>query len=135
MSPWPKNSIVKILAFLWILPYGIIGTLAALLFWALRQARPRIKDGAIDLSVNGWLGKKFSAADWGAFTLSWTILYWGDDQAADPGVRKHERQHVHQALRYGILYPIVYLIYGMQHGYKNNPFELEAYAKQDKDGW
>ena len=46
-------------------------------------------------------------------------------------VLKHELWHVMQGKRWGILFPLLYLL-GSIGGYRRNPFEREAYAKQHR---
>jgi hypothetical protein len=39
---------------------------------------------------------------------------------------RHELVHVRQWLRHGVCFPILYLWYHLRHGYRGNPFEIEA---------
>ncbi|MGH7501214.1 MAG: hypothetical protein ACREL7_05585 [Longimicrobiales bacterium] len=39
---------------------------------------------------------------------------------------RHELAHVRQWMRHGLRFPILYLWYHFKHGYRGNPFEIEA---------
>lgn len=44
---------------------------------------------------------------------------------------RHELEHAYQIMRYGaFLFYLKYFYYSMRYGYKGNPFEIEAYARQ-----
>jgi hypothetical protein len=69
---------------------------------------------------------------WAAFTLCWVIWYWTEASAADPQIRRHEREHLKQCLWFGPLvllaYPAgsVYAVLRGGHFYRDNPFEKAA---------
>jgi hypothetical protein len=45
---------------------------------------------------------------------------------------RHELEHVYQQIRDGrALFYLKYFYYSLRYGYKKNPYEVEAYAKQD----
>ena len=40
---------------------------------------------------------------------------------------RHEMQHVYQIRKHGVIrFYLKYFYYGLKHGYRDNPFELEA---------
>lgn len=44
---------------------------------------------------------------------------------------RHELEHVYQQIREGRLrFYLKYFYYALRYGYKNNPYEVEAYANQ-----
>ena len=45
---------------------------------------------------------------------------------------RHELEHIYQQTREGIFkFYLKYFWYSLRYGYKKNPFELEAYARQN----
>lgn len=47
---------------------------------------------------------------------------------------RHELEHVYQQIREGRLrFYLKYFLFSLRHGYKNNPYEVEAYAKQNDE--
>jgi len=45
---------------------------------------------------------------------------------------RHELEHVYQQMREGVIFfYLKYFYYSLRYGYKNNPFELEAYERQN----
>jgi hypothetical protein len=123
--------------YLWSLPYGLIGILAALVFWALRWVHVGgWRTGALELVCKGpfaaWMdrprivtdrdGKQYESR-WAGFTLGWTIFFWAPPS---PEVRAHERRHVEQATWLGVLYPILYLGLLPFTRYRGHPLERDA---------
>ena len=64
------------------------------------------------------------------FLNYWYTRYYGENKMNV--LRKHEEIHFWQQLQ--LLVVPFYLLYGifqLTHGYKKNPFEVEAFANQD----
>ncbi len=131
-NPWPGNWLLKGLAALWSFPYGVIGFLGILVAILTNHAvwiNP--SDGGIDVVVQGWYAKKKASQGWGAVTLGWCMFYWEADAYLN-SIRVHERVHIKQALRLGLLMPLTYLILSRLKGYRDNPFEIEAYNVEEE---
>ena len=70
-----------------------------------------------------------------AITIGHAVL--GQTQAALDMTRKHERVHVRQYERWGIVFVPAYLLASLylymlgRDGYRENPFEIEAYSVDD----
>jgi hypothetical protein len=76
--------------------------------------------------VGGWLmGSRVAA---GAVTLGRTILVPGDRPVRDDLI-VHELVHVEQWDR-DPLFALKYCAQYLRHGYRRNPYEIEAYARQ-----
>lgn len=59
---------------------------------------------------------------WGNF-----VVYRSPSAAANVHVREHELTHVRQCRRTGwALFILKYAYYTAKHGYRNNPYEIEA---------
>lgn len=44
---------------------------------------------------------------------------------------RHELEHVYQQMREGVIrFYLKYFAYSLRHGYKKNPFEIQAYKRQ-----
>lgn len=128
MSPWPRSPGGRIACALWSLPYGIVGLAAAVLFAALGWGHPRASEGALDVAASGPIAQRLRSRGYAAFTLGWTIFYFGPGGADDERARRHERVHVRQALWFGPLMPVLYLAFLAATGYRRNPFERAARA-------
>jgi hypothetical protein len=68
-----------------------------------------------------------------AWTSAWNTIYYIDEVAmADKCLVTHEMVHVRQMQNYGkILFMIKYSYYTIKYGYRNNPYEVEAYNAQE----
>lgn len=66
----------------------------------------------------------------GAVTIGRTILF-NADQPITPGLIVHELVHVRQ-WNDDPLFPLKYCGQWLRHGYRQNPYEVEAYARQDE---
>lgn len=138
MNVYPKNFFLHFLAYLWLTPNRLIGSLFWL-FLKLTKNYPLhyFHKGCLDIVIpsNSWLAYKFRKAGWGAVTLGDYIFYWGVDQYAYIETQYHERRHVQQQIIFGpLFYPaylLAFLLKALVHksftqGYKSNPFELDA---------
>lgn len=66
----------------------------------------------------------------GAVTLGRTILF-NADQPITPDLIVHELVHVQQ-WKNDPLFALKYCGQWLRHGYRQNPYEVEAYARQDE---
>jgi hypothetical protein len=129
---WPPPGRLRQAAFIWSLPLGALGVLGALLFRLLGWGQLRLSDGALEIIARGPLARWMANNHWAAFTLGWTIIYWQEEFANHPSIRRHEREHIRQFLRFGplmaVLYPLAGLLaaVGGGHFYRDNPFEKAA---------
>ena len=73
-----------------------------------------------------------------AITMPWRTIYVLREHWHDPVLRRHERVHIEQIERDGaIRFTVLYLWYLVRYGYRQNPYEVEAYAREgdlDLDG-
>jgi hypothetical protein len=114
---------LRLLGYIWSLPYGLVGLLLAAAF-RLRGATELVtwRAGALEVVCRGRFALRMQARGWSAFTLGWTILYWREPSGT---IRMHEHRHVDQALVLGPLFPLVYLVL-LVAGYRRNPLERDA---------
>lgn len=88
-------------------------------FPELLEARFRI--GGFPLRIGGWT---LGAAHVAGFTLGRTI-FLHESQGLDEGLLLHELRHVHQ-FRERKSFPVRYLWQSIKHGYRANPYEVDA---------
>jgi hypothetical protein len=75
-----------------------------------------------------WLLNRLGAA---ALTMPWRSIYILDQHKFNQSLRRHELVHIEQIEREGpVTFSIKYLYWLAVRGYWENPFELEAYAKE-----
>ena len=120
---------LRIAAFLWPLPYTLMGISLGLLLGGRFQKI----DGVIEIHgpfVASILKRLYNPAM--AITLGHVVL--GQTPTALETTRVHERVHVRQYERWGVFFvpayfaASVYLYFRGRDGYLENPFEIEAYA-------
>jgi hypothetical protein len=64
-----------------------------------------------------------------AITVPWGAVYIRREWFDDAATRYHESIHLDQIRRDGpVVFSIKYLWWLLRWGYRNNPYELEAYA-------
>jgi hypothetical protein len=118
------HQTLRLLGYVWSLPYGLVGLLGAGVFLALQWVSVAAwRNGALELVCKGPFACWLTTHNWGAFTLGWTIFFW---QAPYDTIQKHEHRHVAQALALGVFYPFAYLMMLALKGYRANPFEVDA---------
>ena len=62
--------------------------------------------------------------------MPWRVVYYRDNWNKCPVFIRHEMVHIEQIEREGPwLFSIKYLYWLARHGYRNNPYEREAYEK------
>ena len=115
---------LRLLGYVWSLPYALVGLLGAATFLALRWVEVAAwRNGALELVCRGRFAVWMTTRNWGAFTLGWTIFFW---QAPYETIQKHEHRHVDQALVLGVFYPLAYLVALALKGYRGCWFEVDA---------
>ena len=132
VSP-PKDVALKtLLLYLWPLPWTLLG-LSLGVMWGGRVQRV---DGVWEFSgpAIAWVLRRLWIPAV-AITVGHVVL--GRDRRSLDATRDHERVHVRQYERWGVLFVPAYLICSVylyaqgRDGYRENPFEIEAYAVDD----
>lgn len=119
-----QRKALRLLGYVWSLPYALVGLFAAWVFLTLRWVETGgWRAGALELVCRGPFARWMTTRNWGAFTLGWTIFFW---QAPYETIQKHEHRHVDQALALGVFYPLAYLVQLALRGYRANWFEADA---------
>lgn len=73
-------------------------------------------------------------AGYSAITMPWRTIYVLREHWEVAELRRHELVHIEQIERDGaIKFTVLYLWYLARYGYRKNPYEIEAYARQDED--
>lgn len=78
-------------------------------------------------AVGGRLSRMGRAA--AAVTLGRTIVVHPEARLT-PRLLRHELAHVRQWQRWPVTFPLRYVWQHLQHGYRDNPFEVEARAAE-----
>jgi hypothetical protein len=122
-------AIRRVFAYAWPLPYTLFGITIGLLL----VGRFRNVSGVIE--VHGPLvGQVLRRLLLPAMALTLGHVVFGQNQAALDITRAHERVHVRQYERWGLLFIPAYLLASAwlclrgRDGYRDNPFEVEAFA-------
>jgi hypothetical protein len=123
---------------IWALPTTLFGLLVAPLA-IVTGGGMRVVDGVVEIhgGVVRWLLLHATLLRGGvsAMTLGHVVL--GLDRAVLEHTREHERVHVRQCERWGPFFIPVYLLASLWvllrggDGYRDNPFEREAFAVSD----
>ena len=67
------------------------------------------------------------------WTSAWNVIYLHPDYIDSNSLIKHEQCHAMQMQRDGKLWMITkYTYYLIKHGYRNNPYEIEAREAESK---
>ncbi|WP_442507323.1 hypothetical protein SH528x_006236 [Novipirellula sp. SH528] len=125
--------VIKGLAYLWASPYTIAGIAIGLILGGRFQ---RV-DGVIEIHGPriAWLLRRMLVP---AQALTLGHVVFGQDESALDFTRLHERVHVRQFERWGPLFVPVYLLFSLylflrgRDGYRENPFEIEAYDAEER---
>lgn len=122
-------AIRRVFAYAWPLPYTLFGIAIGLLL----AGRFRSVNGVIE--VHGPLvGRVLRHLLVPALALTLGHVVFGQNQAALDVTRAHERVHVRQYERWGLLFVPAYCLAAAwlclrgRDGYRDNPFEVEAFA-------
>lgn len=121
---------------LWSLPLGLAGWVVLGLFQALGWVEKTVHLGwGVTVSsttgpLSRWIGRDRNGMRWCAVTIGWAIFLWDHQkEGADRWPVRcipHEAVHVAQAYRWGVLIVPLYLAFLVTHGYRENPFEVQA---------
>jgi len=133
-SPWPENTFLKILAYIWSSITMIPSLLIIGILTCFKQITNRgWKNGAWEFTFteNSWLQDKLGAK-YNGFSFGWCILY-SKNGYNNLTVRMHERVHLAQQLKlsifqwifYGLFYALIYFGTNLDP-YFANPFEVDA---------
>lgn len=88
---------------------------------------------------------RFRAANWfwerflrryqfWAIPMPWRVVHVLPEKTRSYVLREHERVHYEQMEREGtIWWHLKYLVFLLKFGYRNNPYEVEAYSRYS--GW
>ncbi len=126
---------MKLLRYLWVSPASLVGMLLGALALAT-GARARVVDGALEVAgghVRSLILRLPEGLRFGAITLGHVIV--GLDHAVLAHARAHEHVHVRQYERWGLFFFPLYLgsslvqVFLGRDPYRNNCFEVEAFAK------
>lgn len=134
----PKSSrgsrFLRCVRYLWASP----NTLAAVAAGLLLGGRFTLVDGVVEIDSKG-VAKALNAMPMPAQAMTVGHVVFGQDKFALRVTRKHERVHVSQYERWGPFFIPAYLSVSMwlfakrRDGYRENPFEVEAYAVDTPD--
>ena len=120
---------LRLLAYLWALPYTATGIAIGLIL----GGRFRIVQGVVE--IHGPLIQSvLFKLPMPAIAMTFGHVVFGVTEAALDVTRTHEHVHVKQYERWGIFFVpaylgiSVYLYLRGRDGYRENPFEVEAYA-------
>jgi hypothetical protein len=119
----------RFFAYLWPLPYTIFGIAVGLLL----GARFRRVEGVIEIH-GPLLATVLSHLPIPALAMTMGHVVFGQTEVALDITRRHERVHTRQYERWGPMFVPAYLGIAMllyirgRDGYRENPFEIEAYA-------
>ena len=70
-----------------------------------------------------------------AITMPWRRIYIMNARFNDPVLRRHEMVHIEQLERDGtIVFCTKYLWWIVRYGYWRNPYEVEAYRREQEQG-
>ncbi len=126
------RGILRLSAYAWALPYTLTGVGIGLLLGGRFQ---RI-EGVIEIH-GPRIAEVLSRLYVPAMAMTFGHVVFGQTAAALEITRAHERVHVRQYERWGITFVPVYLLISAflyfrgRDGYRENPFEVEAYAVDD----
>lgn len=128
--------IIRVLLYFWVAPNTLLGILLGML-GLITGGSVQIRRSCIEF-YGGWVTKFLRMIPLKgalAMTLGHSIL--GISQEALDSCRDHEQVHVKQYERWGVLFipayfaAAAYLWIRGKDGYRDNPFEVEAYSKTD----
>jgi len=123
---------MRVAAYTWALPYTLTGVVIGLL---LRGRFQKI-DGVIEIH-GPWIAALLNRMWVPASAMTFGHVVFGQNLASLEYSREHERVHVRQYERWGIAFVPAYLLSSVylhlrgRDGYRDNPFEVEAYAADE----
>ncbi len=131
-TTWPTGSVARVAVLVWSLPVGVVGVVGAFLFALLGWGSLQVTQGTLHVIGRGPLARWLHGHGWAAFTLGWTIWFWGEENADNQSIVEHERAHVRQYLLLGPVMLMAYPLAGLWallrggHFYRDNAFERSA---------
>ncbi|MGI9474500.1 MAG: hypothetical protein ACR2NZ_23385 [Rubripirellula sp.] len=123
------RACLRLAAHLWALPYTLMGISIGLLL----GGRFRTVEGVVEIH-GPYVARVLNRLLIPALAITFGHVVLGQSLAALELTRAHERVHVRQYERWGILFIPAYLAISIflylrgRDGYRENPFEKEAYA-------
>jgi hypothetical protein len=126
------RGFLQLSAYAWALPYTLTGIAIGLLLGGRFQKI----EGVIEIH-GPLIAEVLSRFYVPAMAMTFGHVVFGQTAAALEITRAHERVHVRQYERWGIAFVPAYLLsFAFLHfrgrdGYRENPFEVEAYAVDD----
>ncbi|TWU42751.1 hypothetical protein [Novipirellula artificiosorum] len=126
------HRLVRWLSYLWASPYTLTGISIGLLL----GGRFQCVHGVVEIS-GPRIALILRRMVVPAFALTFGHVVFGQSCEALDITRNHERVHVRQYERWGPLFVPLYLLFSAvlylrgRDGYRENPFEVEAYAVDD----
>ena len=128
------KTILRVLAYTWASPYTLSGIAIGLLLGG-RFSRV---EGVIEIH-GPRIAKALTSMPVPAMAMTFGHVVFGLNQSALDVTRRHEQVHVRQYERWGLFFAPAYLgasVYLYLRGrdaYRENPFEVEAYAIDTPD--
>ena len=123
---------LRLTAYVWALPYTLPGIAIGLLLGGHFQK----VEGVIEIH-GPRIAEMLSRFYVPAMAMTFGHVVFGQTAAALEITRAHERVHVRQYERWGVAFVPTYLLVSAflywrgRDGYRENPFEVEAYAVDD----
>lgn len=114
---------------MWAFPNTLLGLMIGLLL----AGRFRVVEGVIEIH-SPWIARCLSSMPVPAAAMTLGHVVLGQTREDLDRTRRHERVHVRQYERWGLFFLPAYLaasafLYARgRDGYRENPFEIEAYA-------
>lgn len=124
--------VIVAIGYLWAAP----NTIAAVAIGLLLSGRFQWVDGVIEIDGSR-IARVLSGLPVSASAMTMGHVVFGQDRSMLDRTRTHERVHVHQYERWGPFFIPAYLLISLwlyargRDGYRENPFEIEAYACED----
>lgn len=124
----------RILAYIWVSPYTVFGIAVGLLL----LSRFRRVDGVIEIYGPG-MSFVLNHLPVPAMAMTMGHVIFGQTEAALDITRRHEHVHVRQYERWGPMFVPTYLAISVflyvrgRDGYRENPFEVEAYGVDGRE--
>jgi len=123
------RHLIQFARYLWPAPYTLLGIALGLLL----GGRFQVSHGIIEIHGHR-VGQVLNRMYVPALAMTFGHVVFGQSQAALDITRDHERVHVRQYERWGITFVPAYLLASAylylrgRDAYRENPFEVEAYA-------
>lgn len=130
------RALLRLAAYSWALPYTLTGIAIGLLL----GGRFKRVEGVIEIHgplIAAVLNRFYVPA----MAMTFGHVVFGQTPAALESTRAHERVHVRQYERWGIAFVPAYLVISAflymrgRDGYRENPFEVEAFTVDDPHAW